>query len=136
MFNKIWNKNDTISEFNIELNRIEGYNKYIENWLKNYYNYSFETLNNKDNWTINDIPDINDFNRIKGNINVLLKQLDSNLSLLQQSQSLNQTLNSDKLNEIEIRLTSNMQTLGNAQFTYQLCGLSYCGDTLGLNIGG
>ena len=67
-----WNKND-IYNFNIEFNRIEEYNKYIELWLKNYYGFSFETLVHKTDWTIEDIVDLNDFNRVKRNINVLLE---------------------------------------------------------------
>lgn len=131
---KNWNTSD-IYNFNIEFNRIEEYNKYIESWLKNYYGFSFETLVHKTNWTIEDIVDINDFNRVKNNINVLLKQLSNSNNELPIVYIDNYFFDVKKANEIENRLISNLEILGNSQWQYNITGLTTCSNN-DLKLGG
>lgn len=131
---KNWNTSD-IYNFNIEFNRIEEYNKYIESWLKNYYSFSFETLVHKTNWTIEDIVDINDFNRVKNNINVLLKQLSNSNNELPIVYIDNYFFDVKKANEIENRLISNLEILGNSQWQYNITGLTTCSNN-DLKLGG
>lgn len=128
---KTYTKN-TIYNFYIEFNRIESYNEYIENWLKNYYGYTFATLIHKTNWNVNDIVDINDFNRVKGNINTLLNVINIDNMNLGISQQINQIFNDVKANEIEVRLNINLKILGETQFSYNICGLTICGNDLKL----
>ena len=131
---KNWNTSD-IYNFNIEFNRIEEYNKYIESWLKNYYGFSFETLVHKTKWTIEDIVDINDFNRLKNNINVLLKQLSNSNNELPIVYIDNYFFDVKKANEIENRLISNLEILGNSQWQYNITGLTTCSNN-DLKLGG
>ena len=129
-----WNKND-IYNFNIEFNRIEEYNKYIELWLKNYYGFSFETLVHKTDWTIEDIVDLNDFNRVKRNINVLLEQLSISNNELPIVYIDNYFFDDTKANEIESRLISNLEVIGNSQWQYNITGLTTCSNN-DLKLGG
>lgn len=131
---KNWNTSDTYN-FNIEFNRIEEYNKYIESWLKNYYGFSFETLVHKTNWTIEDIVDLNDFNRLKNNINVLLKRLSTSNDELPIVYIDNYFFDVKKANEIENRLISNLEILGNSQWQYNITGLTTCSNN-DLKLGG
>lgn len=128
---KKWNKNDAYN-FNIEFNRIEEYNKYIELWLKNYYGFSFETLVHKTDWTIEDIVDLKDFNRVKRNINVLLKQLSTPINELPIVYIDNYIFNDVKANEIENILIGNLEVIGNSQWQYNITGLTICGNNLKL----
>lgn len=128
---KKWNKND-VYNFNIEFNRIEEYNKYIELWLKNYYGFSFETLVHKTDWTIEDIVDLKDFNRVKRNINVLLKQLSNPINELPIVYIDNYIFNDVKANEIENILIGNLEVIGNSQWQYNITGLTICGNNLKL----
>ena len=128
---KNWNKTD-IYNFNIEFNRIEEYNKYIELWLKNYYGFAFETLVHKTDWTIEDIVDLNDFNRVKSNINVLLEQLSISNNELPIVYIDNYFFDDTKANEIESRLISNLEVIGNSQWQYNITGLTTCGNDLKL----
>ena len=131
---KNWNKND-IYNFNIEFNRIEEYNKYIELWLKNYYGFSFETLVHKTDWTIEDIVDLNDLNRVKRNINVLLKQLSISNNELRIVYIDNYFFDEVKANQIESRLKSNLEVIGNSQWQYNITGLTTCSNN-DLKLGG
>ena len=128
---KKWNKND-VYNFNIEFNRIEEYNKYIELWLKNYYGFSFETLVHKTDWTIEDIVDLKDFNRVKRNINILLKQLSTPINELPIVYIDNYIFNDVKANEIENILIGNLEVIGNSQWQYNITGLTICGNNLKL----
>ena len=131
-FKKEWKPND-IYNFNVELNRIENYNKYVENWLKTYYGVE-GSLNHKIDWTINDIVDLKDINRIKNNINNLLNILGSNASLTIVNQ-INQAWTSEKANEIENALREFISILGSLQFNNNITGLTISGQTLKLNMG-
>lgn len=125
---KEWNIND-VYNFNVEFNRIESYNEYVENWLRNYYNYNFNyTFIHKTNWSINDIVDLSDYNRVKKNINELLKAINSN-TLLFISQQSNQLWNKEKANEIEKSLSEILSYLGDLQFSSKKCGLAICGSS-------
>ena len=127
-FKKEWNTNDTYN-FNIELNRIENYNLYVEKWLRDYYNYNFNNyiFNHKTNWNINDIVDLKDINRVKGNINKLLEILGIE-NEIKVSQQLNQKWTSEKANEIENRLKDILDYIGGLQFQNNICNLAICGN--------
>ena len=125
---KEWNIND-VYNFNVEFNRIESYNEYVENWLRNYYKYNFDyTFIHKTNWSINDIVDLNDYNRVKKNIIELLKAIGSKNTLYISYQS-NQLWNKEKANEIEKSLSEILTYLGDLQFSSQKCGLAICGNS-------
>ena len=125
---KEWNIND-VYNFNVEFNRIESYNEYVENWLRNYYKYNFNyTFIHKTNWSINDIVDLNDYNRVKKNIIELLKAIGSKNTLYISYQS-NQLWNKEKANEIEKSLSEILTYLGDLQFSSQKCGLAICGNS-------
>ena len=123
-------KNTDIYNFNIEFNRIESYNEYVEKWLKNYYNFEFETLTHKTNWTMNDFVDLKDYNRVKNNINVLLTQVNQTESKLPIRDTLNQIFDNDSANAIEKTLTLNLKILGENQFLYNITNLTICGNNL------
>lgn len=131
-FKKKWKPND-IYNFNVELNRIEFYNKYVENWLKTYYGVE-GSLIHKIDWTINDIVDLKDINRIKNNINNLLNILGSSTSLTIVNQ-INQAWTSEKANEIENALREFISILGVLQFRDNITGLTISGQNLKLNMG-
>lgn len=131
-FKKEWKSND-IYNFNIELNRIENYNKYVENWLNTYYGFSTNLTHNV-NWTVNDIVDINDINRIKSNINILLEQLNESERLPINTQ-VNQVWTSQQANEIEETMRIYIEVLGNLQFNNNITGLTITGNDLRMNMG-
>lgn len=131
-FMKSWQQGDTY-HFVVELNRIETYNEYVDSWLKNYYGKSYATITNKTNWSNTDIVDLNDINRIIGNVNLLLTQM-STLSPIP-NQQLDQAWNYPKENELEETLITNLKILGNAQFQCNVTGLAICGNDLKLNMG-
>ena len=128
---KVWNPNKI---YNVaeEFNRIENFNEYCKKWFS-YYNITV-SFTSKINWTISDIPDINDFNRIKRNINILLNTIDSQSNRLSISTQLNQSFTVSKANEIEQRLNESLKLLGEWQFSQQITGLTYSGNNL--KIGG
>lgn len=125
-FKKQWN-NDDIYNFTIEFNRIENYNKYVEKWLREYFGFSFTSLTHKTDWTNNDIPDVNDLNRIKNNINRLLEIIGSRNRILIMNQ-VNQVWGVEQANEMESRLYENYDFVSNAQFQVNITGLSVCGS--------
>lgn len=126
---KVWNPNKIYNVAD-EFNRIENFNEYCKKWLS-YYNISVD-FESKINWSINDIPDINDFNRIKRNINVVLEAIDSNSNRLPISTQLNQSFTVAKANEIEERLNENLYFLGQLQFSTNITGLNYTGNNFRL----
>lgn len=127
---KYW-QNDDFYNFSIEFNRIEMYNEYCVEWLK-YYGISAK-IESKTNWTYNDIPDINDFNRIKSNINIILGKLEIARSLNISTQ-FNQSFDSNKANEMERALEECLVIIGEFQFAYNITGLTISGNNL--KIGG
>ena len=126
---KTWKTND-FYDFYLEWNRIEGFNKYAQNWLN--LNGKTLSLNHKTNWTIQDIPDMNDYNRLKENINEILNAINSSQTRLAISQQINQVWNVEKANEIELRLKKYLEYIGNLQFVYNVTGLTNCGNNLKL----
>ncbi len=132
-FKKDWKATDTYNMV-IEINRIEYYNKYVDEWLKNYFKNEYQTLTHKVDWSEEDIIfSLNQFNRIKSNINTLNERLSNlaNLSVLTDS---GQTLGLNDLQALEDYLMANMKKLGEYQFVYPITNLTYCGDVLKLNI--
>lgn len=125
---KKWAKNDTY-DVATEFNRIENHNKYNEKWLK--YCGLIPLSNNlshKTDWNINIIPDINDYNRIKNNINILLSSYNSDLRLSINKTGINQVFSYVQANEIENAISETKKVVGNEQFRYNICGLSICGN--------
>ena len=131
---KKWNFNE-VYDFYIEFNRIESYNELCKDWLNNYFNIEKKVdfpKGSKTNWTINDIVDLQDYNRVKENINVILESINSNISKLTTSQQTNQQFNVSKANEIETRLTEYLVYLGQLQFANNITGLTITGNNLRL----
>lgn len=118
--------------FSVEFNRIESYNEYCKKWLP-YFNKEVSAFTSKLDWTINDIVDIKDYNRVKRNINLLLDTINSSLTRLAIDDSqANQVFNVEKANELEVRLKENLDFLGKAQFHNEICGIAVCGNNLRL----
>lgn len=126
---KVWKKGD-IYNFYVEFNRIESYNKYCQEQLK-YYAINVD-ITNKTDWTIHDIVDLNDFNRVKRNINILLNAVKSSEQSLSISSQANQNFNHEKANEIEQKLKSILDIITNWQFAYEITGLSILGNNMRL----
>lgn len=127
---KKWNFNDNY-DFYLEFNRIESYNEYCKNWLSNYYNFNI-SFTSKTNWNVSDIVDLQDYNRVKNNINIILNAIESNSERLIISQQVNQSFNVDKANEMEIRLKEYLDYLGQIQFAYNITGLTTTGNFIKL----
>lgn len=132
-YQKEWKKEDFYN-FSIEFNRIEKYNKYIEHWLKEYYGLKFNPLIHVTSWTNYDIIDLNDYNRVKGNINELLNQMKYTNKTLNISNEINQTFNNQKANEIESALITMLDKIGQLQFNQKITNLYVCGSTNVLGI--
>ncbi len=127
-----WNKDD-IYNFAIEFNRIEKYNEYCKQWLK-YYGINVD-FTSKINWNIQDIPSLQDYNRIKENINLLLDIINSSSIKLNIANYINQTFDYIKANELEIKLNDYLSMLTKMQFQDNITGLTSCGNSLKLNLG-
>lgn len=126
---KTWKKTD-IYNFSVEFNRIEGYNKYCQEQLE-ILGISVDFINKTD-WNENDIVDMNDLNRVKKNINLLLEAIDLSVSRLNISTQINQNWNSEKANELETRLESVLSVITNWQFMFDITGLKILGNEMKL----
>ena len=129
---KNWQDNENY-DFYLEFNRIESYNEYCKNWLNNYFGIPV-SFTSKTNWNINDIVDIEDYNRVKTNINIILNALKLGQNLIFNQQP-NQIFNKDKANEIEVKIKEYLDFLGNIQFEYNITGSTICGNYLKLGGG-
>ena len=134
-YQKEWNYGD-VYNFSIEFNRIESYNLYIEQWLKEYYGYSFTSLEHKTNWTISDIVDYKDFSRVSQNVGILFEHLSNiadkrpirpNAKPINRVQN-NKVFNEMEANKIETYLNENNKKIGNMQFATKITGLAICGN--------
>lgn len=122
---KTWKFND-IYNFASEFNRIEWYNEYCKEWFS-YYGIEIEDFESKTNWNYNDIPDLQDLNRIKQNINIILNVFSiSNLPISNQQ---NYSWDVEKANEIERKLNDYLEYIGDWQFAHDICGLAICGNS-------
>lgn len=126
---KEW-KNTDYYNFMEEFNRIEGFNSDIDNWLKNYFGIYIE-LEHVTNWAYLDFIDVNDYNRVKKNINAISNVFGYGTTL-KISNNINQTFNYQNANELEKYLEKNIENIGNEQFRSPITGLTCCG--LELNI--
>ena len=126
---KTWKKTDIYS-FSVEFNRIEGYNKYCQEQLE-ILGISVDFINKTD-WNENDIVDMNDLNRVKKNINLLLEAIDLSVSRLNISTQINQNWSSEKANELETRLESVLNVITNWQFMFDITGLKILGNEMKL----
>lgn len=131
-FTKEWKQND-IYNFNVELNRIENYNKYVENWLKTYYSVDIN-LEHKVDWSIEDIVDLRDINRVINNINSILEYF-NDMGRIEIKTTNNQLWTSNRANEIEVNLSNYLNILGDYQFGTNMTCLTVSGDELKLNMG-
>ena len=127
---KNWSFND-VYDFYIEFNRIESYNEYCKTWLNNYYNFNI-SFTSKTDWTMSDIVDLQDYNRVKKNINAILNAIQGSSTRLTTSEQVNQVFNVEKANEMEIRLKEYLSYLGQLQFAYNITGLTTTGNNLKL----
>ncbi len=126
---KIWQRND-IYNFSDEFNRIEKYIEWCKEWLA-YYKIQV-IVESKTNWVYNDIVDLQDYNRVKNNINILLQAIQSNLSLLEIRNEVNQNFNEIKANDIEQRLYSIIDRISEEQWRYNITGLTITGNSMKL----
>ncbi len=126
---KIWQRND-IYNFSDEFNRIEKYIEWCREWLA-YYKIQV-IVESKTNWVYNDIVDLQDYNRVKNNINILLQAIQSNLSLLEIRNEVNQNFNEIKANDIEQRLYSIIDRISEEQWRYNITGLTITGNSMKL----
>ena len=126
---KIWQRND-IYNFSDEFNRIEKYIEWCKEWLA-YYKIQV-IVESKTNWVYNDIVDLQDYNRVKNNINLLLQAIQSNLSLLEIRNEVNQNFNEIKANDIEQRLYSIIDRISEEQWRYNITGLTITGNSMKL----
>ena len=129
---KTWYSYDKYN-FAYEFNRIERYNAFSQKWINDYFNGNIEFVNKTD-WEITDIPDLNDYNRIKNNLNTLFYYYQGRKPLSINTQ-INQIFDYNRANELEDVLKSNMKSLGEKQFfNMKKCGIIICGNSL--NLGG
>ncbi len=126
---KTWKKTD-IYNFSVEFNRIESYNKYCQEQLE-ILGINVDFINKTD-WNENDIVDMNDLNRVKKNINLLLEAIDLSVSRLNISTQINQNWTNEKANELETRLESIMNVITNWQFMFDITGLKILGNEMKL----
>lgn len=123
---KNWEKNDYYN-FSVEFNRIESYNELCKKWLQSIgSNIDFTS---KTNWAINDIVDINDYNRVKKNINLIIDELYLDINNLNISSAYNQTFDYNKANELELTLKEYLKAIGEMQFSCQISGNAVCGNS-------
>lgn len=136
MIIKKWEYGQTYN-FSDEFNRIEGYNQYCDNWITDYYYWQFkrtQKLQHKTEWEYTNIPFLDDYNRIKRNMNDINKQL-KGIQKLEISEEYNQKFNNNKANELEKTLEENINNLGNLQVSHGITGLSLCGSNY-IRLGG
>ena len=126
---KIWARND-IYNFSDEFNRIEKYVEWCKEWLA-YYKIQV-VVESKTNWVYNDIVDLQDYNRVKNNINVLLGAIQSNMTILELRNEVNQVFNDIRANEIEQRLYSIIDYVSELQWRYNITGLTITGNSMKL----
>ena len=126
---KIWQRND-IYNFSDEFNRIEKYIESCKEWLA-YYKIQV-IVESTTTWVYNDIVDLQDYNRVKNNINILLQAIQSNLSLLEIRNEVNQNFNEIKANDIEQRLYSIIDRISEEQWRYNITGLTITGNSMKL----
>lgn len=126
---KIWARNDTYN-FSDEFNRIESYIEWCKEWLA-YYEIQV-VVESKTNWVYNDIVDLQDYNRVKNNINVLLGAIQSNMTILELRNEVNQVFNDIRANEIEQRLYLIIDYVSELQWRYNITGLTITGNSMKL----
>lgn len=128
----------SIYNFDIEFNRIETYNKYIKSCYSNFFSTTTSIKNLldsvviKNDYTIDDIPDLQDYCRIKNNLNILcqVNGLTEIEKLPLNYTNPNEYFNYQKANELEARLRANLDVVGNKQYSNNICGLLNCGQTM------
>lgn len=132
---KIWKQNN-IYNFASEFNRIESYLEWCVKWLK--YTTNIEvSIEIKTNWEYNDIVDLQDYNRVKGNINTLLSKIvtsqsNFNMASLPISNEINQAFSHVRANEIEERLYAIIDYLSELQWRWNITGLTIAGNDMKL----
>lgn len=128
----------SIYNFDIEFNRIETYNKYIKSCYSNFFSTTssikklLDSVVIKNDYTIDDIPDLQDYCRIKNNLNILcqVNGLTEIEKLPLNYTNPNEYFNYQKANELEARLRANLDVVGNKQYSNNICGLLNCGQTM------
>lgn len=133
---KMWKSSD-IYNFDIEFNRIESYNKYCKDWLYSYYGTTLP-IQIKNDWTMEDIIDLTNYNNLKSNVNACVSRINSiynveTTKILTIIDTYNQSFDYYKANEIEEMLKDYLSKLGSLQFLYNVSGLTTSGNNLKLN---
>lgn len=127
---KVWTSKDKYT-FSENFNRYEQNNEYCMTWAI-YLNIIDEEFENKTNWTLNDIPTIFDYTRIKRNINTLVESLNLEYEKLSLLNTYNVSFNYINANDLEIRCKGIYDIIGVLQFRDNVTGLAICGNTLKL----
>lgn len=124
---KKWEENDIYNVAD-EFNRIESFIVESGEWISLLFDTELRLdSDSKTNWTIVDIPSVNDIIRIKRNINRIQSVLSINNALdISESTSLN--FSYIKANEIENILNEINIKLGNLQLQYQISGFGVSGQ--------
>lgn len=105
-------------------NEIESYNEYAKQWLA--YWGIYMTFTSKLDWDKSDMIDVFDFNRVKGNMNIILDSLQ--MSRLDLSTVIHQNFDNVKAQELQNRLTDYLRWIGNRQFKHRISGQYVCGS--------
>lgn len=127
---KVWTSKDKYT-FSENFNRYEQNNEYCMTWAI-YLNIIDERFENKTDWTINDIPTIFDYSRIKKNINTLVKALNLDYENLPVVNTYNYNFDYIDANNLETRCEGIYDIIGVLQFRDNVTGLVVCGNTLKL----
>lgn len=124
---KKWEESDIYNVAD-EFNRIESFIVESGEWISLLFDIELRLdSDSKTNWTIVDIPDVNDIIRIKRNINRIQSVLSINNALdISESTSLN--FSYIKANEIENILNEINIKLGDLQLQYQISGFGVSGQ--------
>lgn len=126
---KTWKRND-IYNFYEELNRIEGYVKYCQEQFD--LTEEKTGIVSKTDWTIYDIVDVKDLNRVKNNINEILQRATTSDFRIGISSQVNQNWTYAKANELEYALGELEKAIALWQYSYEIVGLSIVGNFMKL----
>lgn len=139
---KVWAYTD-IYNMADEFNRLDKYYTYVTKTYGKYFPYENENqekeirdikfgkdIYSDDLWNIYDFVALGDYNKLKKNINKVLKlsSLSDNIKLDVDEETLNQNFDYKKANELEIALNESIKYVGNKEFQNHICGNSICGQ--------
>lgn len=134
MYYKEWHSYD-VYNFSIEFNRLESYNLYVDNWLRDYFGGNYDILEHKTNWTYSDIVDLKDYNRVGSNINYLYQVAQKTMrndfsytNYYKSKSSSNTKFDESKAQQLELYSYETLKIIGELQFKNQITGFAICGS--------